>query len=153
MKETILGHIHAEHEFIQEALKLTAESGYDLRQELYAVARERLAKHMWSEELSFYRRIEVEGEASELVNELESEHQEVKDLLQKLNLMDIYSNEWSELFVILQKKVEDHCHKEEEELFPEVKEDYSLEELSKMLCDFEEAKNSRQSVTYYAQTE
>jgi iron-sulfur cluster repair protein YtfE (RIC family) len=141
--ESILATIKAEHEIIREALSLTAESKIDLKRELYQTARDLLIYHMMSEEVSIYRKLETEDvNTAALIHKLYEEHQEVKEDLQRLNLLRCEDPHWQIFLYQLMEKVEDHSMKEEEDLFFEAKEDYSRSELVDMASDFHQGKHT-----------
>ncbi len=141
MNDNILSFIETEHEVIRKALRKVSESRSELRAQLYAIAREKVVKHMQSEESTIYRKVLEENLRShDLIVELLQDHQVTKETFQKLNLMDPWSPKWDELFQGLIRRIEDHCKKEESCLFHEVKEDLSSEDMKRMVSDYQIAK-------------
>lgn len=144
MEETILNMLREEHQQIN-ALMCKIERNRDsvLKQETYDELKEVLNSHMEGEEQTLYAKLRTdvhdEG-AAEIANNADYEHQEIKDLIKMLDEQETGSEDWNELFRDLKESVQSHVQYEETQLFSEMKEDFSRDELINIGTQFEEAK-------------
>lgn len=145
MSETILAKLRNEHREIKQLL-------YQVRPEMSAIQKVNtfheikliLIPHMAGEERTLYARLREETDdeaAEEIASEANQEHHEIREYIQRLNLMEPEDDEWLKEFLSFKEHVEQHFLEEETELFDEAKEDFSVEELVELAYDFEEAKH------------
>jgi len=144
MSESILNTLKAEHRLIESILiQISACTDVVRKKELYLQLKDALIPHMEGEERTIYAHL-IEDvhdeEAEEVAQHAEDEHQEVKELLAKLDNTVIESEEWDTLFNLLKSRFSKHVDEEESELFAEAKEDFSKEELMEFGDEFIEAK-------------
>ena len=76
-----------------------------------------------------------------VVQSSDREHHEIKEYIQRLNLINFGSNDWLDVFKSFKDIVIRHCDDEEVTMFAEAKEDFSREELIEIATEFEEAKH------------
>ncbi|HXH30673.1 MAG TPA: hemerythrin domain-containing protein [Bacteriovoracaceae bacterium] len=143
--ETILHKLKQEHQEV-DALMSEIESCKDTRRKmkLYQQMKDSLLPHMEGEEKTLYARLrnEVHQElAEDIAQDADSEHQEVKDIIARLDEQDPKSPEWDRMFHSLKEHVRFHVAEEESELFEEAKEDFTREELIQIANEFEEVKS------------
>lgn len=145
MSESILNTLREEHRQSEHLMELI-ERCEDVAQkkELYLQLKAELILHMKGEEQTLYAHLMDDvgdEEAEELAQHADEEHQEVKNLLARLDNTGIESPEWKMLFQLLKENVQKHVEEEESSLFTEAKEDFSKEELEDFGDEFEEAKS------------
>lgn len=144
MSESILNTLRAEHRQTKSILNKISECSDVVRKkELYLQLKEGLIPHMEGEERTIYAHLLEDvhdEEAEEVAQHAEDEHQEVKELLAKLDNTGIESEEWNTTFEQLKKCVFKHVAEEESDLFAEAKEDFSKAELIEFDEEFAEAK-------------
>lgn len=144
MSDSILKTLKAEHRQFESILsKISDSSDVVRKKELYLELKDRLIPHMEGEERTIYAHLmeDVHDEdAEELAQNAEDEHQEMKELLAKLDNTGIENEEWNSTFEELKNCVLTHVSEEESELFAEAKEDFSNEELIEFNEEFTEAK-------------
>lgn len=146
MEESILSIIRNEHADIMNHMMLVeASSDVKLKNALYSSLKSKLVEHMEGEEYSIYNRFREDvpnNTAQKLIKASDTEHHQIKEYLQRLNLLDINGKEWPRVFSEFKEFVKKHCQNEEKEMFSEAKEDFSLEELVEIVGDFENNKRS-----------
>lgn len=145
MQETILTKIHNEHQELYELLdQVESSQDYFRRLELFNRVKSQLVEHMTGEERTIYTRFRhdiQEPKADRLVQLSDREHHQIKEYLQRLNLINFGSNDWLDVFKSFKDTVKKHCNDEEVYMFEEAKEDFSKEELVEIATEFEEAKH------------
>ena len=144
MGESILVKLREEHQTIRDLLQKT-EKAVDVAQkkELYLQAQDEIISHMDSEEKTIYRHlIEDVGneESEEVAHDAEDEHEEIRNLFEKLDNTHIETKDWDTAFHQLKKQFLDHIQNEENALFAEAREDFSKEELMDFGEEYENAK-------------
>jgi iron-sulfur cluster repair protein YtfE (RIC family) len=145
MSESILNTLREEHRQSEHLMELI-ERCEDVAQkkELYLQLKSELILHMKGEEQTLYVHLMDDvgdKEAGKLAQQADAEHQEVKDLLSRLDNTGIESPEWKMLFQLLKDNFHKHVEEEENALFSEAKEDFSKEELEDFGDEFKEAKS------------
>ncbi len=145
MEESILGRLKQEHQEIMHDLEQTQKTPRPAdKLTLFANVKKKLVDHMNGEDLSIYRHFLddfMTHDYDRLVHTSESEHHQIKEILQRLSLIDIHHQRWEQWFSELVKLVKEHCQEEEEEMFSEAKETFSHEELAHFTHEFEEGKH------------
>lgn len=145
MSETILAKLRHEHREIAELLsKIEEADSPKKRRELFLEVKSKLVPHMEGEEQTLYAHLknDVHDElAEEIAEDADLEHHEIKEYLQRLNLMHPDTKEWLKEFHSFKEHVEQHVREEETELFDEAKEDFTREELIHFAEEFEEVKH------------
>lgn len=144
MEETILNMLREEHQQINILMsKIERSRDSALKHETYDELKEALLSHMEGEEQTLYAKLRTdvhdEG-AAEIANNADYEHQEIKDLIKMLDEQETGSEDWNELFRDLKESIQSHVQFEETQLFSEMKEDFSRDELVNIGTQFEEAK-------------
>lgn len=145
MADNILGKLKDEHREIQiMLLKIERCKDPQKKLECYDEMKKVLIPHMEGEEQTIYAKIRAEiqdKEAIDMADDADYEHQEIKEMLTMLDETDINHPDWNALFMDLKESLQIHVDEEEELLFNEAKEDFSRDELEKIVYDFEEAKS------------
>ncbi|GAB4195705.1 MAG: hypothetical protein Fur006_42450 [Coleofasciculaceae cyanobacterium] len=103
-----------------------------------------LSLHAQVEELTFYPTIRNHEGTEELLEEAEEEHTEVKVMLEQMKSMDSSSKEFKEKLSQLKEAVQHHVQEEEEEVFPQIRQMMSTEELKQLASEFQEVKSTLQ---------
>lgn len=145
MQETILNKLRQEHREMHALLhEIKNAKTSKLRADLFLRWKDEMIPHMEGEELTLHTRFtnDIPSEyVLRLVEENNREHHQMKELIQKLNFLDIESKEWFETFLELEQLCSFHVEHEEGKLFAEAKEDFSPDELERFAYEFEEAKH------------
>jgi hemerythrin superfamily protein len=136
MELTVLDKIREEHELILDLLQSVDKAEGEFKISLFKDLQKELVRHLIAEEKSVYSRLKKDHEEG---NDTQGGHHELKEFLQRLNLMNIRSESWNEMFQGLKKLIIRHCTEEEESLFKEMKEDYSREELIEINSEYQES--------------
>jgi iron-sulfur cluster repair protein YtfE (RIC family) len=144
MGESILVKLREGHQTIKDLINQT-EKATDVvqKKELYLQVKDEMISHMDGEEKTIYRHlIEDVGneESEEVAHDAEDEHEEMRNLCEKLDNIHIESKDWESTFHRLKKHFLDHIQKEESALFAEAREDFSKEELMDFGEEYENAK-------------
>jgi len=145
MQESILNTLSDEHEHLFLLLR-EAENAPTIyqRSEFYNLIKNEIVPHMRGEELTIYEKLRhdvADKKALELAQISDRDHHKIREFMQKLELLDIESDEWMNTFKDFRRFTEDHCRDEEKELFPTAKDDFSEVELEEIAFEFEEAKH------------
>lgn len=147
MEDTILSRIKEEHDEIEHLMEeILIHQEKNERAEFFKMIKEELVSHMDSEDETIYQRLRNEISDERVLKisaQSEKEHFVIKEYLQRLNLMEIDSEEWLNEFRKFSSFLHKHCMEEEIELFAEAKEDYSREELIEIGNEFEEVKHHK----------
>lgn len=153
MEETILTKIHDEHSLIMSHIKLV-EDCQDIQEKhgLYKQLKAELLEHLTGLEKSIYRHLreDVLKESAREISDLShQEHHQMKEYLQRLNLLSIENQEWPRTFCELKHLVQMHCDMEEMIMFNEAKEDFSREELIEFASEYENSKHETESAYFF----
>lgn len=112
MNGTVLTKINEEHFKIRQLMKCVNESqDIEIKKNAFNVLKHELIEHMMGEEKSLYRYIQS------LSLDHTYDHHEIKECLQRLNLMKITDQRWDDAYKCFCQTVEDHCGDEEDNLF------------------------------------
>jgi hemerythrin superfamily protein len=103
-----------------------------MQENLFARIKKELTIHTEIEETYFYPRLKSITETADLIGEAVIEHQDVKNLLIRLEEMSPDNDEWESLIQELKNSVEHHVEEEEEELFPKAQEVLSEREIEQI---------------------
>lgn len=145
MKETILAKIQNEHHELLGLLeKVESSQDYFRRLELFNKVKSLLVDHMVDEEQSIYTKFRndvKEPQTEKLVQSSDREHHQIKEYLQRLNLINFGRKNWLDMFKLFKETIKKHCEDEKKRILAEAKEDFSKEELLKIAGEFEEAKH------------
>jgi iron-sulfur cluster repair protein YtfE (RIC family) len=144
MNESILTTLRQEHREVEDILgQIKSCSDVVLKKDLYLQLKEELVPHMEGEEKTLYAHMvedTLNKDSAILAYEAHHEHQEIKEMLATIDNTSIENKKWSDLLVQLEKKINQHIKKEEKNLFGEVKEDFSKEELIEFSEEFIQAR-------------
>lgn len=145
MHESILNTLSIEHKRLLDLLREVenAPTVYQ-RSEFYNQVKNEIVPHMRGEELTIYEKLRhdvADKKALELAQASDRDHHKIREFMQKLELIDIESDEWPLIFKQFRRFTEDHCLNEENDLFPTAKDDFSEDELQEIAYEFEEAKH------------
>lgn len=124
--------------------KVESSQDYFRRLELFNRVKTQLIEHMMGEERTIYTRFRhdiQEPQTEQLVELSDREHHQIKEYLQRLNLINFGSNDWIDMYKEFRDTVKKHCQDEEVYMFAEAKEDFSREELVEIANEYEEAKH------------
>jgi hemerythrin superfamily protein len=118
----VIERLHQDREKVAklfEKMLQTADGSRAAREKLCTEIVRELEAHAEFEEQVFYPAIEAAGdEAGEEVEEALDEHQEVKDMLGRLQAMDVEDDGFFELLKEIQESVQAHVQHEENDIFP-----------------------------------
>lgn len=145
MEETILSKIKDEHITILNQMQEVEDcTELPRKKMLYQHLKLKLMELMQGEHLSIYKhfREDIPKPIAQELNEISgTEHHQIKEYLQRLNLIDITHVDWPKTFVELKQLMQIHCEIEEVVMFGEAKEDFSREELIEIGTEYEQLKH------------
>jgi hemerythrin superfamily protein len=116
------------------------------RGQLFDTIKKALTDHMRLEEARFYPECGTVTELLRLVSESYEEHRQIKALLKEISGLSQSSQAAQQKMRVLMEEVENHVYKEENYLFPRVREfmkKNQLQKLSRDLLQLKEQKSQR----------
>lgn len=143
MEESIIGKLKFDHLKINRLLDdLERTSNVSERKSKFAYLKSLIVPMLKAEDEAIFNKLEriPEQQVRDISQTCLHEHHDIRDFLQKLNLLNPYDPRWMKIFRMLHCLTQKHSRKEENLLFSEFKEDFSREELVEIGYDFEEAK-------------
>lgn len=120
----------------------SSKPGSDERASLWSDLKVELEAHASAEEQAFYSRLMAEPEGTDDTRHAVEEHQQMHEMIEKLDAMDQSTDVWDSLFSKLGDKVIHHVDEEEEEFFPDAKDTLSSTQEKKALRDFDKRKDA-----------
>jgi len=132
---------HDKQRALIQAVK-DSKPGSEKRAELWESLKVELEAHASAEEQAFYSKLMAEPEGTDDTRHAVEEHQEMHEMIEKLDAMDQSADVWDELFGKLAHKVVHHVDEEEEEFFPEAKDTLSDEQEAEALKAFNKRKDA-----------
>ena len=123
MTDTIYQALEADHDTqrrLCEDVK-ASEPGSDARSELWTTLRNELEAHASAEEQAFYSTLMAHPKGTDDTRHAIEEHQQMHEMIEKLDAMDQGADVWDSLFGKLAHKVGHHVDEEEAEFFPRAK--------------------------------
>ncbi|HEX4949921.1 MAG TPA: hemerythrin domain-containing protein [Blastocatellia bacterium] len=133
--------LKADHEKVQalfEQVKATEKERQ--HKQLYKKIKMELETHMYIEEKVFYPTLKKQEEFKDQVLEAMEEHLQVKTLIRDMDRLADGNERFAAKLQVLMDNIEHHVEEEEEELFPQVEEKFSAEDLEKIGVELEAAK-------------
>ena len=127
MQQNVLSKIAEEHFKLKQLMKTVSETK-NSQEKLWAfnVLKHEIIEHMAGEEQSIYLHIQ------KLNLDRTYDHHELKECLQRLNLIKINHHSWDVVYASFCQAVEDHCEDEEENLFKAVTNNFDTDLLMTM---------------------
>jgi hemerythrin superfamily protein len=148
MKENILNKLKKEHRQVLDLLhKISQVKEVETKKKLFDEVYKSLLMHMIGEEETIYQHLKKDTHdiaAEEVATEAEAEHEEIREILERLVELGPDSISFDEEIQNLQQVLSDHILEEESDLFVEAKDDFSLSELQHFAQEFEKAKQQIQ---------
>ena len=140
----IYSYIKRDHHTVDALMEsLLANKSRSERKALFEKIKTELMLHAESEEQTFYKAIEHASRSKQVHEKMEhadKEHDEIREYLEKLETLDIGSEEWMEQFGEFKHSVKHHVEEEEKEMFPEVrKAEVDLKALGEQLAERKKA--------------
>jgi iron-sulfur cluster repair protein YtfE (RIC family) len=129
-----------DHRKVEEISEKLDEDSGD-REELIEQLRRELEAHTQGEEKAVYPELGKIGELKDLVDHSIEEHDEVRQLLQRLEAAKD-DEELSDILDELQSAVQDHVEEEEEQIIPVAQKEIASDKAETMLRDFQSAKKA-----------
>jgi hemerythrin-like domain-containing protein len=123
----------------------SSKPGSSERASLWTDLKVELESHASAEEQAFYSKLMVEPEGTDDTRHAIEEHQQMHEMIEKLDAMDQGAEVWDELFGKLSHKVIHHVDEEEDEFFPEAKDTLSRDQEEKALKEFNDRKDKEVS--------
>lgn len=132
--------LHEDHEKVKANLNKildTTDGAEKTREKLFAEVKHDLELHTTFEEKEFYPKFrsgKADTEAKKEVEDALEEHSEAKQMLDKMSAMDKTSEEFIEHVKKLKQALEHHISDEEDEMFPQARQeltDSAAEEMGK----------------------
>lgn len=100
-------------------LEETETGQKDDRRRLFSTLRDELVRHAHAEEKIFYAQLRRHEEAREDADDAIDEHHEVEQLLQRMESMDVDSDDFMDSLGECRELVESHVEEEESRIFSE----------------------------------
>lgn len=117
-----------------------SEAGSKSRAKLWTDLRAELEAHASAEEQAFYSKLMAAPKGTDDTRHAVEEHQEMHEMIEKLEAMDQSAEVWDDLFGKLAHKVIHHVDEEEDEFFPHAKKVLSDKAEDEALDDFKKRK-------------
>ena len=115
----------------------------DRRRQLFTALKQELEVHAHIEESIFYPLLEREAQTKEIAAAAVHEHQQVKDLLARLEQTPANGDDWQSLLLELRQNVEHHVGEEENEMFPQALELLGEQQLDNLGTQMRQEKENR----------
>lgn len=129
----IYAHLHHEHERMMQLFDEIEDcEDQGQRQQLFAELKREIITHSKAEERVFYRALQTDEDAGELISDAITEHKEAERFLQDLDGMSCGSEEWLDTLQQLRSALEHHVEEEESEIFDTAHEVLTDEEAMQM---------------------
>lgn len=140
-KQDILALISADHRkvegiFSQIESAKKPDDVYKLFNEIY----QELNLHARAEELVFYPSLREFEDTDDLIEEAESEHEEVEVMLEEIKALSPNAEDFMDRIAELKEAVQHHVQEEENEVFEVIRESFDNQELQALGLEFQEAK-------------
>lgn len=117
----ILNKIHQDHEKVSglfEKIQQTTDGAEKTRSDMCEKLVQEIAAHAQFEEEVFYPFLrDNKSDSDKMIDHALEEHAEVKDMLHRLQGIDVTSEEFMELIEELKSSIEEHVAEEEDEIF------------------------------------
>jgi hemerythrin-like domain-containing protein len=116
--------------------RIDAEDSASEREQLFNEVQELLMSHSELEETVLYPILEDKELTTDLAESSYDDHEDMRDLLDHLDMLEKDDPEWISLFRQLRESTEHHIDEEESELFPKARKAlsrYELEDLSNQI--------------------
>jgi iron-sulfur cluster repair protein YtfE (RIC family) len=147
MAQNIIDILKQEHKMVLPMLSELASKGISGREQKYETLKENLMPHMIGEEQVLYPRLKEEAEMRDTILESIEEHGAVKALLGQLDSVSTSEEDiWVAKLKVIQENVDHHISEEENEIFPQMQQKMSSDELLSLGSRYEEAKRSAMPV-------
>lgn len=99
------------------------------KQKLFDQIATELETHTYIEEKYFYPELEQHEDFKDITLEAFEEHKQVKTLIRELRALADGSEKFDAKLTVMKENVEHHVQEEEEEMFPQVREAFSQEQI------------------------
>ncbi len=144
MTDSIYNALEADHETQRKLCDdvKASEPGSDSRSQLWTTLRNELEAHASAEEQAFYATLMAHPKGTDDTRHAIEEHQQMHEMIAKLDAMDQAADVWDSLFGKLAHKVVHHVDEEEAEFFPRAKTILSNEEEREAAKTFQTRKSA-----------
>lgn len=132
---------HDKQRELIDAVK-SSKPGSDKRSELWNTLKVELEAHASAEEQAFYSKLMAKPEGTDDTRHAVEEHQEMHEMIEKLDVMDQSSDIWDKSFDDLAHRVLHHVDEEEEDFFPDAQETLSDTQEKEALKSFNNRKDA-----------
>ncbi|MGJ8559682.1 MAG: hemerythrin domain-containing protein [Litorimonas sp.] len=120
----------------------SSKPGSEARSDLWVDLKVELEAHASAEEQAFYSKLMAEPEGTDDTRHAVEEHQQMHEMIEKLDAMDQSADVWDSLFGKLADKVIHHVDEEEKEFFPDAKDTLSDAQEKAALKEFNDRKGA-----------
>lgn len=132
---------HDKQRALIEKVKSSTPSSDD-RASLWTELKVELESHASAEEQAFYSKLMADPEGTDDTRHAVEEHQQMHEMIEKLDAMDQGADVWDDLFGTLAHKVVHHVDEEEEDFFPDAKDTLSDSQAADALKEFNDRKDA-----------
>ena len=126
---SLLKRDHDELSNLMQRLIAMPDPQHESVRDLQEALADLLVNHSKMEELYLYSRMQNVAAARELIGHSYKEHQEAANTLQQLQGRQMESEQWVQICKTLMKEVTDHAQKEEQQLFPLIRQELPSAEI------------------------
>jgi hemerythrin-like domain-containing protein len=138
--------LKADHEKVAELFEQVEQAeGTKEQWILFGKIKQELEVHTHIEETVFYPKLQQYGELEDMVAEAFEEHKQVKTLIREIEGLVEDSDKLAAKLKVMGDNVEHHVEEEENDMFPEVRNVMSEEELEELGAQLQAAKKTRLS--------
>ncbi|WP_189494775.1 hemerythrin domain-containing protein [Algimonas arctica] len=136
--------LEKDHDKQRELIKSIKASkpGSEKRAALWTDIKVELEAHASAEEQAFYSKLMAKPDGTDDTRHAVEEHQQMHEMIEKLDAMDQSADVWDDLFGELAHKVTHHVDEEEDEFFPAAKDTLSDAQETKALKEFNDRKDA-----------
>ncbi|MFO1241749.1 MAG: hemerythrin domain-containing protein [Rickettsiales bacterium] len=118
----IYAYLQKDHRHVSELMeKLLSARSKTRRKAIFDEICSELTLHAETEEATFYKALEKKSQTEEKMEHAHEEHDEIREYMDKLDVISMESEKWIETFGEFKHAVEHHVHEEEESIFKKAK--------------------------------
>lgn len=140
----LLKHLHDEHQEVKSILKKLVKASESDRQQWLNQLRENLIPHMEAEEKHIYPALQRQGgEVKEDALEGIEEHKAAQHVLKQLIGVGPSDETFKAKAQVLMEMIQHHIQEEESEIFDDIEDSFSSQELDNMFSKFEQEEQSQ----------
>jgi hemerythrin superfamily protein len=150
----IYSYLKKDHKLVADLMEsVVASQDADERKAIFTKIKQELTLHADTEEVTFYKAIEDATRSQNVQEKMEhadSEHNEIREYLEKLSSIPIESEEWIEQFGEFKHSVTHHVEEEEGDIFEKAKKYLNKDEAVQIAEDMDALKQKQKKEMFAA---